>query len=152
MTDTVNLNENGKKKAAFIDLGTKKSIIESLVKRDCAVTVFPANVSAQGTTTVLDWQISLADLIGATFYLDVPKDADDAAVNITVDGQTTTYDLVANDQGQYPVTVKLAAAQMTEEITLQMVSRGREYAPVSYTIRDYAIQILTGNYSDKPNI
>ncbi|MBR5570034.1 MAG: hypothetical protein IKW10_03975 [Oscillospiraceae bacterium] len=110
--------------------------------------IFPANVSAQGTTTVLDWQISLADLIGATFYLDVPKDADDAAVNITVDGQTTTYDLVANDQGQYPVTVKLAAAQMTEEITLQMVSRGREYAPVSYTIRDYAIQILTGNYSD----
>ena len=40
------VNENGKKKAAFIDLGTKKSIIESLVKRDCAVTVFGADTSA----------------------------------------------------------------------------------------------------------
>lgn len=39
-------NETGKTRIAFIDMGAKQGIVRDLVKRDCAVTVFPANISA----------------------------------------------------------------------------------------------------------
>lgn len=40
------INECGKHHIAFIDLGTKTGILKELEKRDCKLTVFPANVSA----------------------------------------------------------------------------------------------------------
>ena len=43
---TYTLNETGKTDVAFIDLGAKDGILRDLVKRDCRVTVYPANVSA----------------------------------------------------------------------------------------------------------
>ncbi len=39
-------NETGKTRVAFIDMGAKQGIVRDLVKRDCAVMVFPANISA----------------------------------------------------------------------------------------------------------
>lgn len=46
-TDQVyTLNESGSKNVAYIDLGTKKSLLDELVKRDCKVTVYPANIPA----------------------------------------------------------------------------------------------------------
>lgn len=41
------VNEDGKTKVALIDLGTKKAIIEEFTKRDCSVTVFPANTDSK---------------------------------------------------------------------------------------------------------
>lgn len=41
------INENGKTKVAFLDLGTKDGILRSLVKRDCCVTVFPYDTPAE---------------------------------------------------------------------------------------------------------
>ena len=40
------VNPEGKTEVAYIDLGTKMSIINNLAKRDCKVTVFPASVTA----------------------------------------------------------------------------------------------------------
>lgn len=40
------LNNGGRVKVAFIDMGAKDGILRDLVKRDCEVTVFPANVSS----------------------------------------------------------------------------------------------------------
>ena len=40
------LNENGKTHVAFIDMGAKDGILRDLVKRNCRVTVFPANIPA----------------------------------------------------------------------------------------------------------
>lgn len=37
----------GKRKVALLDLGVKKNIIRSLVKRDCQVTVYPAHTTAE---------------------------------------------------------------------------------------------------------
>lgn len=56
ITDAVNsvtcekpevFNPDGKYKVALIDYGAKKNIIRELVKRDCAVTVLPADTSAE---------------------------------------------------------------------------------------------------------
>ena len=38
---------SGEKKVALYDLGTKKNIIDELVKRDCEVTVYPASTKAE---------------------------------------------------------------------------------------------------------
>ena len=40
------LNPQGKINLAFIDYGTKKGIMEGLIKRGCKLTVYPANVEA----------------------------------------------------------------------------------------------------------
>ncbi len=40
-------NSTGKIKLAFLDYGAKQGIIQALAKRDCAVTVFPADSTAQ---------------------------------------------------------------------------------------------------------
>ena len=107
------------------------------------------NVSAEATTAIEEWSIVLDDNIGANFYLNVPADvADNAQVKVTVDGQTETYALSGpNTKGLYLVSVDVAAAQMTEDITLQLVAAGTEYAPVSYSIQDYAKAILAGKYT-----
>ena len=41
------VNEGGKKRAAFIDLGTRKSVVDAVSSYDCAVTVFPASTNAE---------------------------------------------------------------------------------------------------------
>ena len=111
---------------------------------------FPVNASAEAATVVEAWNIVLGDNIGANFYVEVPEDAVNAAVKVTVADQTETHALTApNSKGLYKVSVNVAAAQMTEDITLQLVADGTEYTPVSYSIRDYAVCILTGTYSDK---
>lgn len=40
-------NGTGKTHVAFIDMGAKQGIVRDLVKRDCKITVFPANISAE---------------------------------------------------------------------------------------------------------
>jgi len=41
------INPNGKINTAFIDYGSKRGILESLMRRDCRVTVYPAKVEAE---------------------------------------------------------------------------------------------------------
>ena len=89
------------------------------------------SVSAEETTAVQQWNIVLGDDIGANFYLRVP-DHTAASVKISVDDQIQTVDLSKqspNTEGLYKVSVNVAAAQMTEDITLQLVVDGTEYAP-----------------------
>ena len=61
ITDAVNsvtcekpevFNPDGKYKVALIDYGAKKNIIRELVKRDCAVTVLPADTSAENILNI----------------------------------------------------------------------------------------------------
>ena len=102
-------------------------------------------------TVVNKWNIVLGDDIGANFYVEAPKaNAAMAAVKVTVAGHTEIYDLYAmtpDADGLYKIPVNVAAAQMTEDITLQMVVDGEAYTAVSYTVQDYAKTILAGDYS-----
>ena len=127
----------------------KKRILAMLVAAILLMGAFAVNVSAEATTAIEEWNIVLGDQIGANFYVNVPENTANAAVKVTVADQTETHELTApNSKGLYKVSVNVAAAQMTEEITLQLVADGTEYAPVSYSIREYADHILKGNYSD----
>ena len=127
----------------------KKRVLAMLVAAILLMGAFAVNVSAEATTAIEEWNIVLGDQIGANFYVNVPENTADAAVKVTVADRTETHALTApNSKGLYKVSVNVAAAQMTEEITLQLVADGTEYAPVSYSIREYAEHILKGNYSD----
>ena len=127
----------------------KKRVLAMLVAAILLMGAFAMNVSAEATTAIEEWNIVLGDQIGANFYVNVPENTANAAVKVTVADQTETHELTApNSKGLYKVSVDVAAAQMTEEITLQLVADGTEYAPVSYSIREYADHILKGNYSD----
>ena len=127
----------------------KKRVLAMLVAAILLMGAFAMNVSAEATTAIEEWNIVLGDQIGANFYVNVPENTANAAVKVTVADQTETHELTApNSKGLYKVSVNVAAAQMTEAITLQLVADGTEYAPVSYSIREYADHILKGNYSD----
>ena len=127
----------------------KKRVLAMLVAAILLMGAFAMNVSAEATTAIEEWNIVLGDQIGANFYVNVPENTANAAVKVTVADQTETHELTTpNSKGLYKVSVNVAAAQMTEEITLQLVADGTEYAPVSYSIREYADHILKGNYSD----
>ena len=131
----------------------KKRILLILVAAILLWGTLTVSAAEEGTTAVRDWYIDLGDDISANFYLEIPEaTAAQSVVKATVADQTKTYnvsELTPNTNGLYMVSVDLAAAQLTEEISLQLVVDGTEYTPVSYSIRDYALQILTGNYSEE---
>ena len=95
---------------------------------------------------VVSQQLNLSDDLTMRFYV---KAGNNTQVNVTVDGTTKTCDLstmTPDDNGQYVIAVNLAAAQMTEEITLDFLQDGASVLQKTYSIRDYAVYILEGNY------
>ncbi len=98
---------------------------------------------------VLTQQVFLGDDLAMNFVVE----ADPATtVNVIFAGETTAYDLSkvsADENGKYTISVDLAAAQMTEEITLQFVNSGVVTLEKSYSVRRYAEAILTGEYPEK---
>ncbi len=107
------------------------------------MSVFAAEPAAP---EVVSQQLNLSDDLTMRFYV---KADSNTVVNATVAGVTNAYDLstmTADENGQYVVPVSLAAAQMTEEITLDFLQNGENVLQKTYTIRDYAVTILEGNY------
>ena len=86
------------------------------------------------------WNITLKDDLNVNFYMNL--NADDQ-VQVTVGEEAVTYnaaDLQTTEDGKYIVTVEMAAAQMMDAITIQIV--GSNAAPETYTIRQYADTVL----------
>ena len=98
------------------------------------------------------WNISLSDNIAANFYVAIADEMVDSAVmHITVGGNTVQVaakDAAKDENGYYVFTVQMAAAQMTEEITVQMYIGELAGEAKTYTIRQYADTVLNGDYSD----
>ena len=96
--------------------------------------------------------IALNDNIAANFYVAIGDDyAENAVMHITVCGETVQVaakDVAQDENGYYIFTVELAAAQMTDTITLQMYIGDLAGEAKTYTIRQYADTILSGDYSD----
>uniref|UniRef100_UPI00163D544D hypothetical protein n=1 Tax=Klebsiella pneumoniae TaxID=573 RepID=UPI00163D544D len=83
---------------------------------------------------------------GVNFYLD--QEAASYTVNTTVAGSTAAHTAATQD-GYYVVTVNVAAAQMTDTIGLTVLNGETEVHSGSYTVRQYAETILSGNYDDE---
>ncbi len=92
------------------------------------------------------WNLVLEDDLKVNFYINADASAQ---IAVTIDGVTTTYnaaDLSVSDDGKYIITLNLAAAQMTDDITVQVV--GSDSEAKTYTVRQYADVVLAdSNYS-----
>lgn len=109
----------------------------------CFVGVFAAEATVPA---VVSQQLNLSDDLTMHFYVTAQENT---VVNVTVSGATASYDLSTmepDSNGQYVIAVNLAAAQMTEEITLDFLQDGANVLQKTYSIRDYAVYILEGNY------
>ncbi len=94
-------------------------------------------------------QVSLGDDLAMKFSVLTNPDS---TVNVIFGGETIPYELstmAADENGRYNISVDLAAAQMTEEITLEFVYGGAVMAEKTYSVRSYAEAILTGDYPDR---
>ena len=96
--------------------------------------------------------ISLSDNIAANFYVEIGQSyVDSAVMHITVDGKTVQVaakDVKTDANGYYIFTAELAAAQMTDEITMQMYIGDVAGEAKTYTIRGYADTVLNGDYTE----
>ena len=101
---------------------------------------------------ILTQQLLLGDDLTMRFHIAVEEKYRDTAVVTAVwADQSTTHNIAsitANEDGSYPISVDLAAAQMTEQITLMVSTADAVLTQGTYSIRDYAIALLEGNYTD----
>lgn len=97
-------------------------------------------------TPVVSWNITLADAIGINFVMNA-ADMETVACYI---GETELETAVtANSDGTCTVSVFLAAAQMTDAVTLSI--NGNPWAK-TYSIREYADVILAGDHTEDTKI
>lgn len=101
------------------------------------------------------WNVELTDRIGMNFHLNLTAEqAADTLVEIKCAGKTVEYlatDLQLNADGYYVLSTQLAAAQMTEPVTLTMLVAD-EIVVKEYSVRQYADYVLTdaNNQFDQP--
>lgn len=95
---------------------------------------------------VAQWGLVLEDDLHAKFHLSVDDSvAATAQIKITVGSSEYIYnvsELTANDAGLYEVSAYVAAAQMTDDILLQVVNGEEVLQSKTYTVRGYADTIL----------
>ena len=103
-------------------------------------------------TDVQSWNLTLEDNISVNFKINVDDSiASTAKVHIAVGSDAKVYDigsLVANDDGTYIVSTKVAAARMTEAITVKITNGTDTTEEKTYSIKTYAQTILDGNYPE----
>ena len=107
---------------------------------------------------VEEYNISLRDNLSMNFALGISEtDLNNTAVNVTIAGDSDSYaaaDLSKNADGQYIVSVELAAAQMADKINVQIVTDGIVAVNKDYSVCEYAAYILddANGYSEKDKV
>ena len=104
-------------------------------------TVCGATITVETPVTVSGWNIVLGDNIGVNFVLALAKGD---TVIVTVAGQEVPAELIDNGNGTFKVFIKLAAAQMADEIVISVNGYAVEK---TYSVRAYADAILAGEYT-----
>ena len=107
--------------------------------------VISETISA-ATGKIEQWNITLTDALQVNFHLSVSETiASTAKVKIVFGDTETTWnlaELAKTEDGFYVTSVKLAAAQMTENIEVTILDHGEVGAYNIYTIRQYADTLL----------
>ena len=96
---------------------------------------------------VSQWNISLSDELTLNFHIQADDCiADQANVSIAVAGEEVISGKVTDgkhsENGDYVFSVDMAAAQMTDEVTVKLSAPDRESTVSSYTVEQYAKAVL----------
>ena len=102
-------------------------------------------------TSVVKWNLVLCDEIAANFYVRISDTVNADAVMYVKDGYGTHQyplsEIEKDSDGNYIFTARLAVAQLSDTIVLQLHD-GETLGPVhSYTAVDYAHYVLQGEFS-----
>ncbi len=108
-----------------------------------------------GMSSVNSWGLVLQGDIRADFMMalseSVISDAD-AYIQVEVDGvatKTMVSSLTADEKGLYKISANVAAAQMTEDIMIQVVTSDAVGSQFLYSVRKYGDYILANNTDEK---
>ena len=99
---------------------------------------------------VKNWNLVLDGNIAMNFVLNLTEDQiANATVDVTVADTTKNISAskLVNENGQAVLTVELAAAQMTDGVTIALHVDGQTISK-SYTVRQYADVILAGDFTN----
>ena len=107
----------------------------------------PVTITAAEGADVVKWNITLGDDLRPNFHIQVTDGAvDSAVINISVgNGAVVSYaisQLPKTEEGYYVASVALAAAQMTDEIKIEIVVDGQVQQTKTYTVKQYAQTVL----------
>lgn len=111
------------------------------------ITVSPVNFTVGGR--IVQWNLVLGDSIGANFYVQV-DDVANTQVRMTVAGSSAVINasnVQPNEEGYYVFSANMAAAQMTDTINVEVLENGQIVDSGSYSVRQYADTILSGDYT-----
>ncbi len=95
-------------------------------------------------TPVNSWNLVLEDDLRVNFYLNI-TDPTTEQVKISIGEASITYsiaDLPISENDLYTVSIRLAAAQMADEINIEIIGSDANYVAKTYTIRQYADTVL----------
>ena len=99
-----------------------------------------------GTGKVREWNISLDDALSVAFYLQIAEQAVPAGqISIQIGEEETLLnisELSPNIDGYYVVTQKVPAAQMNDQIVIQVIDGESASQPQSFSVRRYCDTIL----------
>ena len=112
----------------------------------CSVGAFAAE---ETEPALVGYQLNLGDDLTLRMFVEAQSNT---VVEVSVAGKTTSYDLstiTPDENGRYVIAAHMAATQMTETITLNFMQGGVSVSQKTYTIRQYALEILQGDYPDK---
>lgn len=139
--DKIHPNDAGH--AAMADLVT--SVLNRVLEGEKNVYVGEV---VEDSASIDGWNLSLGDDIGINFYATISNPVS-AVVNITVNGETTSVKASNAPivDGKYCFSANVAAAQMMDTITVELVC-GSVKVEKEYIIRNYADEILNGDYDD----
>ena len=116
--------------------------------------MIPLGAAATESAEIVQWNVTLRDNLQANFYLSIPETAaETATVNVSVGGaEAVSYnvsELAKDDNGYYPVSAYVAAAQMTDEIRVSVLIDGTESVSKTYTLAQYAAAVLENSEMSK---
>ena len=110
---------------------------------------------ADGMSDVVSWGLVLEGDIQADFLMslsdEVVNDAD-SYIRVTVEQITVDYkvsDLTADENGLYKISTNVAAAQMTEDILIQVFTSTAQGSQYLYSVRKYADYIFSNMDDEK---
>ncbi len=116
--------------------------------------ILPFGIAADETTVnVIGQQLMLGDDFRMHFFVTVNGNADKTKAVITVGGAEAISYSIGNvtplEDGSYDLCVDLAAAQMSDRISIDFQNESGSILRKEYAIRDYAHYLLENDYSDE---
>lgn len=101
-------------------------------------------------TQVKEWNVALADEMRTSFYVRISEDLAGGTVYVKDGYGTAEYPVEQAEKtpdGLYRITARTAATQMTDPVTLQVVSDSQTGTLHSYTVAQYAYSLLKQAHS-----